>query len=364
MNNPASQVNIFNLKKNDLSVLLNQIRLPKFRLQQIYRWLYTKGIFSFDAMSNIAKAEIAQLKTVFKIDLPLILSDISSIDKTRKWLLAFEDGSEVEMVFIPEDNRGTLCISSQVGCTLSCKFCYTGTQLFVRNLQFGEIVAQLLLAKHLLQDFDVSKKIITNIVFMGMGEPFFNYDNVSEAVKIMNDSEGLNYSLGKITVSTAGLVPEIIRSSTEIKTNLAVSLHSAFDNIRSDIMAINKKYNIDTLMKACREYNKILPQRKIMFEYSLLENVNDSEKDALELVRIINKYNIHCKVNIIPFNSWCGVRFNPAPVAKIIEFQKILKKNNIMATIRKTRGDDNLAACGQLKSSSIRQPLSQNLGNN
>ena len=346
--------NLFTFTKDDLFCELKKIEIVGFRAKQIWSWIYCKGASSFTEMSNISLNLRQKLSENFSLARPLISSDIAASDGTRKWLIKFSDSKEVEMVFIPEITRGTLCISSQVGCTLSCKFCHTGTQTLVRNLEFHEIVAQVILAKDLLGDWNKLERKITNIVFMGMGEPFFNFDNVSKAIKIMNDADGLDFSLRKITVSTSGLVPEIMRCSSEMKVNLAISLHATNDKVRSEIMAINKKYPLDQLLAACKSFNRQNLGQKITFEYVLLKEVNDSEIQALELVNLVKKFNLNVKINLIPFNSWRGCGFEPSSEEKIKKFQQILKKNNLIAPIRKTRGDDVLGACGQLKSQSIR----------
>ncbi len=348
--------NILNLTKAELVDEIKQLKLPAFRANQIWNWLYVFAAKDFSQMANIGKALQDLLAQNFAITYSGISKDILSQDGTRKWLIKLHDDKEVETVFIPEETRGTLCISSQVGCTLACKFCYTGTQLFVRNLTADEIVGQVLIAKELLVD-----KKITNIVFMGMGEPFYNYDNVAKAVKILTDMDGLAFSNRRITISTSGLVPEILRCATELKTCLAISLHAPNDEVRTAIMAINKKYPLAELMAACKEYIKINPNKKIMLEYVMLKDVNDEIKHAQELVKLIQKSNLSCKINMIPFNSWMGCGYERSSDDKIIAFQKILKKANLIATVRKTRGDDVLAACGQLKSASKRMKNSPRL---
>jgi 23S rRNA (adenine2503-C2)-methyltransferase len=344
--------NILSLSKNNLNQLVSQLNIEKFRAKQIWQWLYQKGETSFFKMSNLNLKTQQILDEKFIIYRPQIKNITQSQDGTCKWLVSFSDCKEVETVFIPEKNRATLCISSQVGCTLSCKFCYTGTQTLVRNLHFHEIITQILIAKDYLQDW--GKNIITHIVFMGMGEPFFNYEEVKKAVEILNNENGLNFSLNKITISTSGLSPEIIKSATELKTNLAISLHATNDLLRNEIMAINKKYNLQNLMQACQIYQNLNPKQKITFEYTLLKDVNDQQQQASELVKMIKKYNLNAKVNLIPFNVWQGTIYKPSSIATIKEFQQTLKKQGIIATIRKTRGDEVLAACGQLKSESIR----------
>lgn len=351
-------LNLTHFTKEELFVELAKLGEPAFRAKQIWNWIYARGIKSFDEMTNIKKELRATLTQNFSLERPQISKDFISLDGTRKFLVKFPDGREVEAVFIPEETRGTLCISSQVGCTLSCKFCHTGTQTLVRNLEFHEIVAQILLAKDLIEDWDQGNRKLTNIVFMGMGEPFFNYENVAKAVKILNDEEGIGLSARRITISTSGLVPEILRSSTELKTNLAISLHATNDELRTDIMAINKRYPLKDLLSACKTYNRENPNQKITFEYVMLNEVNDHEKHAKELIDLINKFNLNVKINLIPFNPWDGCGYGRSGNDRIEKFQKILKNAGLISPIRKTRGDDVMAACGQLKSLSERQKKS------
>lgn len=346
--------NLTHLTKEELFSELAKLGEPSFRAKQIWNWIYARGIKSFDEMTNIKKELRTTLAQNFSLERPQISKDFISLDGTRKFLVKFPDGREVEAVFIPEETRGTLCISSQVGCTLACKFCHTGTQTLVRNLEFHEIVAQILLAKDLINDWDQGNRKLTNIVFMGMGEPFFNYENVAKAVKILNDEEGVGLSARRITISTSGLVPEILRSSTELKTNLAISLHATNDELRTDIMAINKKYPLKDLLAACKTYNRENPNQKITFEYVMLNEVNDHEKHAKELIDLINKFNLNVKINLIPFNPWDGCGYGRSGNNRIENFQKILKNAGLISPIRKTRGDDVMAACGQLKSVSQR----------
>ncbi len=277
-----TQKNLTHFTKEELLAELTKLGEKPFRAKQIWSWIYARGVKNFSEMTNIAKETQQKLAENFSLARPEISKDFQSFDGTRKWLVKFFDGREVEAVFIPEETRGTLCISSQVGCTLACKFCHTGTQTLVRNLEFHEIVAQILLAKDLISDWVKEGRKLTNIVFMGMGEPFFNYENVAKAVKILNDAEGLDLSLRKITISTSGLVPEILRCSKELKTNLAISLHATNDALRTDIMAINKKYPLSELLTACKTYNRENPNQKITFEYVMLEGVNDQEIHAQE----------------------------------------------------------------------------------
>lgn len=361
-------VTLTELTKDELISELAKLGEKPFRAKQIWNWIYTRGAKSFDEMSNISKEMRANLVQNFSLARPEISKDLISFDGTRKFLVKFSDGREVEAVWIPEETssrwRGTLCISSQVGCTLSCKFCHTGTQTLVRNLEFHEIVAQVLLAKDLINDWDKNNRKLTNIVFMGMGEPFFNYENVARAIKILNDADGLDMSARRITISTSGLVPEILRSSKELKTNLAISLHATNDKLRTEIMAINKKYPLKDLLAACKTYNRENPNQKITFEYVMLKDVNDHEEHARELIDLINKFNLNVKINLIPFNPWSGCEYGRSGDVRIEKFQKILKNAGLISPIRKTRGDDVMAACGQLKSLSQRpkKSLEKNSG--
>ena len=344
--------NLTYLTKQQIIEGLIRLGEKPFRAKQIWNWIYARGVKSFDEMTNISKETREVLSQNFSFEHPQISKDLTSSDGTRKWLIKFSDCREVETVFIPEETRGTLCISSQVGCTLSCKFCHTGTQTWVRNLEFHEIVAQILLTKDLLCDWNKKERKLTNIVFMGMGEPFFNYENVAKAVRILNDSDGLDLSARKITISTSGLVPEILRAADELKTNLAISLHATNDKLRTEIMAINKKYPLAELLSACKIYNRKNPNQKITFEYVMLNGVNDSEIHAQELVNLVRKFNLNVKINLIPFNPWNDCAYDCSKSEQILNFQKKLKNAGLISPIRKTRGDDVLAACGQLKSSS------------
>lgn len=348
--------NITNFDKGELIAELERLGEKPFRIQQIWNWIYVRGIKSFDEMSNISKDLRQKLAENFILKRPEISKDFISFDGTRKFLVKFDDLREVEAVYIPEETRATLCISSQVGCTLACKFCHTGTQTLVRNLEFHEIVAQVLIAKDLINDWqNKNERKLTNIVFMGMGEPFFNYENVKKAINILNDSAGLDFSNRRITVSTSGLVPEILDAAINLKTHLAISLHATNDALRSDIMAINKKYPLKDLLAACKKYNQLNPNQKITFEYVMLKDKNDKKEHALELINLIKKFNLNVKINLIPFNKWEGCEYDKTAFEKINQFQQILKKSKLIAPIRKTRGDDVLAACGQLKSKSIRE---------
>lgn len=347
--------NLTFLSKKELEEELIKLGEKPFRAKQIWNWIYARGVKSFAEMTNISAATREILEENFSLERPQISKDIISLDGTRKWLVKFSDGREVEVVFIPEETRGTLCISSQVGCTLACKFCHTGTQTWVRNLEAGEIIAQILIAKDLIEDWNKQNRKLSNVVFMGMGEPFFNYENVAKAVKILNDADGLDLSNRRITISTSGLVPEILKCANELKTNLAISLHATNDALRTDIMAINKKYPLTELLTACKTYNRLNPNQKITFEYVMLKGVNDQEIHAQELIKLIKKFNLNVKINLIPFNPWNGCEYDRTADDRIKKFQQILKNADLISPIRKTRGDDVLAACGQLKSESQRE---------
>ena len=301
--------NILSQTKNELIKHLEELGFKRFQAIQIWQWIYGKGHTTFHNMSNVSKVNINILEHNFLFETLTVNNLKKSFDGTLKYLVRLVDNNEVESVYIPDLSRNTLCVSSQVGCTLSCKFCHTGTQTLVRNLEPYEIVAQILLAKNLIADWDKASPILSNIVFMGMGEPFFNYENVAKALEIICDQDGLAFSKRRITISTSGLVPEILRCSKELKTNLAISLHAPNDNLRTQIMAINKKYPLDQLLIACKVYNQENPQQKITFEYVMLKDFNDDISHALELVKLINKYNVNCKINLIPFNPFAGSGF-------------------------------------------------------
>jgi 23S rRNA (adenine2503-C2)-methyltransferase len=361
------KLNLIGLNPNQLEQEIAKIssapKKAKMITKQLWQWLYAKGVADFALMSNISKEMRHNLSEQYAAKRPAINQDLLSTDGTRKWLLKFSDCREAEMVFIPEDDRGTLCISSQIGCTLTCKFCHTGTQMLVRNLTAGEIVGQLMLAKDLLQDWPnqnitaknqpPQKPKITSVVFMGMGEPFFNYENVKKAVEILNDDNGINLSKRKITISTSGLVPEIEKFADEIKTTLAISLHATDDETRTKIMPINKKYPLADLMTACKKHCQ-QNNARITFEYVMLKGVNDSDEQAQNLIKLLKKYQISALINLIPFNPWQGSDFECSSRNRIMAFGKIIKNAGYTVTIRKTRGQDVMAACGQLKSASER----------
>lgn len=338
-------LNLIGLTQEELKNEVAKIGAKPFRAAQIWDWVYIKNARNFDDLNNLPKNFREKLKENHSISSPEIVQDLISKDGTRKWLIKFADGQEVEMVFIPEEKRGTLCVSSQVGCTLTCKFCHTGTQRLVRNLKAGEIIWQFLLARDLIED----KKLLTNIVFMGMGEPLFNFDNVKKAIQIINNDKGINFSKKRVTLSTSGVVPEMFKFCDEINGGLAISLHSVNDEVRSEIMPINKKYPLEELIKVCQYYNSKNSSR-ITFEYVMLKGINDSNEDANDLADFIKYNKLSAKVNIIPFNSWQDAPYECSSRNRIMAFANILKDEGISAPIRKTRGEDVMAACGQLKS--------------
>ncbi len=351
---------LIGLSHDEVSAKLKEIGIPekqcRMRAQQIWHWIYFRGAKSFDEMSNISKDLRKKLSENFDVGRPEIIEALISNDGTRKWLMKFPDGQEVETVFIPESDRGTLCISSQVGCTLTCTFCHTGTQRLVRNLTPAEIVMQLLVARDHLNEWPSPSegRLVSTIVLMGMGEPLYNFENVKKAMHIVMDDNGINLSRRRITLSTSGVVPEIYRCGEEMGINLAVSLHAVDDVTRSQIMPINNKYPIDELLTACKNYAGLKNSRKITFEYILLKDINDSDEDALKLVNLIKEYKIPAKVNLIPFNPWPGSNYERPSKTRVVKFSKLIFDSGISAPIRTTRGEDILAACGQLKSESLK----------
>ncbi len=327
---------------------------PAFRARQLWHWVYHRGATDFEAMTSLSKGFRARLAAGFSVARPQIASAQVSEDGTRKWLLRFADGQEVETVFIPQEERGTLCISSQVGCTLTCRFCHTGTQRLVRNLSPAEIVGQIMLARDEVGEWPASSedRKITNIVLMGMGEPLYNFDNVAPAIKIAMDPEGLAFSRRKITLSTSGVVPAMARCGEELGVNLAVSLHAVSDAVRDVIVPLNKKYPIAQLLAACRAYPGTHNARRITFEYVMLKGVNDSLDDARALCELLR--DIPAKVNLIPFNPWPGAPYECSRPEDIAAFSDLLFAAGLSAPVRTPRGRDILAACGQLKSASER----------
>lgn len=351
----TEKTEIIGLTREELTGKLKELGLPKFRAGQIWHWIYTKGATEFSQMTTIAKDQHKLLDEHFTLARPKVAKALVSFDTTRKWLIEFPDGNKVETVFIPEDDRGALCVSSQVGCTLTCTFCHTGTMPLVRNLKAQDIINQVLLARDDLKEWGKKRDdcLFTNIVLMGMGEPLFNYDNVARALNIIMDGEGIAISKRKITLSTSGVVPMIKRCGEELGVNLAISLHAVRDELRDEIVPLNKKYPIAELLEACRTYPAASNARRITFEYVMLKGVNDSDADARELVRLLA--DIHAKVNLIPFNPWPGAPYECSSNNRIRAFADIVNDAGYSSPVRTPRGRDIFAACGQLKSDSERK---------
>ena len=332
----------------------------KMRVNQLWQWLYHWGVRDFALMTNLAKDYRAMLADTFVIELPEVVTRQVSTDGTRKYLVRIAGGHEVEVVYIPESDRGTLCISSQVGCTLTCSFCHTGTQKLVRNLTPAEIVGQILVARDDLGEWpepgqgtgDNGPRMLSNIVLIGMGEPLYNFENVRDAMKIAMDGEGIALSRRRITLSTSGVVPEIARTAQEIGCQLAVSFHATTDEVRDTLVPINKKWNIEALLDALRVYPKVSNSERITFEYVMLDGVNDSDEDAHRLVKLIE--GIPAKINLIPFNEWPGAPYKRSSGNRIHAFADIIYKAGYASPVRKPRGEDIMAACGQLKSETER----------
>jgi 23S rRNA (adenine2503-C2)-methyltransferase len=357
--------------REGLAARLEQLGVPerqsRMRVAQLWNWLYVQGATDFARMTNIAKEFRTELDSSFNLARPEIVTEQVSSDGTRKWLLRLNDGKEIETVYIPEEDRGTLCISSQVGCTLTCSFCHTGTQRLVRNLESAEIVGQIMVARDRLGDWpgavaedprgipDTDRKV-TNVVLMGMGEPLYNFDHVRDAMAIAADGEGLSVSKRRITLSTSGVVPEIPRWGEEAGTMLAISLHAVRDELRDTLVPINKKWPIKDLLDACRAYPGLSNAKRITFEYVMLKGVNDSIADAKELVRLLAK--IPAKINLIPFNPWPGAPFECSDWERIEKFCEVVNRAGYASPVRSPRGRDIMAACGQLKSASVKQRAS------
>jgi len=323
----------------------------KLRAKQIWHWIYNRGATEFTAMTDIAKAQHPWLVDRFVVGRPEVIEAQVSTDGTRKWLLRGPDGQDYEMVFIPDADRGTLCVSSQVGCTLNCRFCHTGTMRLVRNLTAQEIVGQVMLARDALGEWPSQPegRMLTNIVMMGMGEPLYNFDNVRDALHVVMDGDGLALSKRRITLSTSGVVPMMARAGQEIGVNLAVSLHAVTKEIRDEIVPINRKYGIEELLQACADYPGANNARRITFEYVMLKDKNDLDEHAHELVRLIRKYKLPAKVNLIPFNPWPGAPYDTSTPERVRRFSDIIFEAGISAPVRTPRGRDIDAACGQLK---------------
>jgi 23S rRNA (adenine2503-C2)-methyltransferase len=351
----SNLIPLIGLSREELALLLAEHGFEKFRAKQLWHWMYNKGVTDFAQMSTISKEQQKRMSELFTLQRSKIDRALTSTDGTRKWLVEFTDGNKVETVFIPEEDRGALCVSSQVGCTLTCTFCHTGTMPLVRNLTAHDIVSQILIARDGLEEWTKSDtdKIFTNIVMMGMGEPLMNYDNVAKALTIIMDNEGIAISKRKITLSTSGVVPMIEKCGAELGVNLAISLHAVRDDLRDEIVPINKKWNIEQLLNACRTYPGSSNARRITFEYVMLKGINDSDADARELVRLLD--GIHAKVNLIPFNPWPGTQYECSSNNRIHAFSRIVLDAGFSSPVRKTRGQDILAACGQLKSDSERK---------
>ena len=367
------------LTKSEMGDALREAGIPekqiRMRVAQLWQWIYVRGHADFSRMSNLGKELRARLEADFTVERPEIVEEQISSDGTRKWLFRFPSRGagkpvEVETVYIPEDDRGTLCISSQVGCTLTCTFCHTGTQKLVRNLTAGEILMQLMVARDRLGDFPdkdapqgsvvpAEGRKVSNIVMMGMGEPLYNFDNVKKALLIASDGDGLSLSKRRITLSTSGVVPNIIRTGEEIGCGLAISLHATNDELRDVLVPINKKYPIAELLEACRTYPGVSNARRITFEYVMLKGINDSLEDAKELVRQLK--GIPAKINLIPFNPWPGSDYECSDWAQIEKFAEFVNANGYASPIRTPRGRDILAACGQLKSESERLRVRERL---
>jgi 23S rRNA (adenine2503-C2)-methyltransferase len=360
---PEGPLNLVGLTRPQLRDALIAAGTPEkqanMRVGQIWQWIYQKGVRDFDAMTNLSKAYRAELAGHFTIAVPELVTRQVSEDGTRKYLVRIAGGHEVETVYIPEESRGTLCISSQVGCTLTCSFCHTGTQRLVRNLTAAEIVGQIMLARDDLGEWPEpgrapkdETRLLSNIVLMGMGEPLYNFENVRDAMKIAMDGEGISLSRRRITLSTSGVVPEIARTAEEIGCLLAVSFHATTDEVRDRLVPINKKWNIATLLDALREYPRLSNSERITFEYVMLKGVNDTDEDARRLVKLIS--GIPAKINLIPFNEWPGAPYQRSDNARIRAFADIIYKAGYASPIRTPRGEDIMAACGQLKSASER----------
>ena len=352
---PDGRIDLLGLSRFDLRVALESSQLEpkqaKLRAKQLFHWIYNRGVTDFSLMTDISKTMQPWLANRFVISRPQVIEQQVSTDGTRKWLLRSPDAQDYEMVFIPDADRGTLCVSSQVGCTLNCRFCHTGTMRLVRNLTPAEIVGQVMLARDSLGEWPSQPegRMLTNIVMMGMGEPLYNFDNVRDALKLVMDGDGLALSKRRITLSTSGVVPMMARAGEEIGVNLAVSLHAVTKEVRDEIVPLNRKYGIEELLQACADYPGANNARRITFEYVMLKDKNDSDADARELVRLLKHYDLPAKVNLIPFNPWPGAPYDTSTPERIKRFSNIIFEAGISAPTRTPRGRDIDAACGQLK---------------
>ena len=338
-----------------------ELKQAKLRAKQIWHWIYNRGATEFAQMTDIAKAQHPWLAERFVVGRPETVEAQVSTDGTRKWLLRSADGHDFEMVFIPDADRGTLCVSSQVGCTLNCTFCHTGTMRLVRNLTPGEIVGQVMLARDALGEWPSQPegRMLTNIVMMGMGEPLYNFEGVRDALHVVMDGDGLALSKRRITLSTSGVVPMMARAGAEIGVNLAVSLHAVTKEVRDEIVPLNRKYGIEELLQACADYPGANNARRITFEYVMLKDKNDSDADARELVRLLRHYDLPAKVNLIPFNPWEGAPYECSTPERVRRFSEIVFEGGISAPVRRPRGRDIDAACGQLKTAAEKKSRAQ-----
>lgn len=350
---------LIGLDRGELTAALAAMGEPAFRARQLWHWIYHRGATDFAAMTTLAKDLRGRLAEHFTLARPAIAIEQTSADRSRKWLLRFDDGNQAETVFIPEEDRGALCISSQVGCTLTCAFCHTGTQRLVRNLTANEIIGQLMIARDSYGEWPTPRgeRLLSNIVMMGMGEPLYNYDAVATALKIAMDPEGIAISRRRITLSTSGVVPMIRQVGDELGVKLAISLHAVSDALRDELVPINRKYPIAELLQACRDYPAADNARRITFEYVMLKGINDSPADARQLARLVA--GIPCKFNLIPFNPWPGAPFECSSDAAMAAFAAILNNAGYTAPVRTPRGRDIMAACGQLRSASLRASRSR-----
>ena len=347
------KIELIGLSRDELAAELAKLGEKPFRAKQIWHWLYNQGVTDFSAMTNLSKDLREKLSAGYVISRPKVVTRQISSDKTSKWLLEFADGQRVEMVYIPEEDRGAVCISTQVGCAVGCTFCHTGSQRITRNLTAGEIVGQFLVARDAYNEWPTpanETRFLSNVVVMGMGEPLHNLDNVITALKIISDGEGLAVSKRRITLSTSGIAPKMIRVAQELGVKLAVSLHAPNNELRSKIMPINNKYPLEEVLRACQEYQKIVTSRFITFEYLMLDGINDSLDCARQLIDLMKKYKIGAKFNLIPFNPWPGCAYKPSSRNRVMAFSRELEKGGYAAPVRVARGQDILAACGQLKS--------------
>jgi len=341
-----TRINLFDLDQVRMRAFFESIGEKPFRAEQVLKWVYHQGVTDFDQMTNLSMELRQRLPQVAEVEPPRVLNEQLSLDGTTKWLIGFGGGNAVETVFIPEPNRGTLCISSQVGCALNCTFCSTGAQGFNRNLSTGEIIGQVWLAAQALGHERNGKRCITNVVFMGMGEPLLNFDAVVGALSLLRDDLGFGFAAKRVTLSTAGLVPGIDQLRETIDVVLAVSLHAPEDKLRETLVPLNRKYPIKELMRSCADYVSDKHKRSVTFEYTLIDGVNDHPEHARQLVKLLRR--LPSKLNLIPFNPFPGTRYRCSPEARIREFQEIVMAGGLIATVRKTRGDDIDAACGQL----------------